>query len=295
MKLLEYLLAAGVLGALRPLPLGALRRAGEAAAAAAWFLLPGPRRTALTNLERSFPDRDAAWARRTARECYRLLGRNLAEVLHLPRLGEGWIRQHVRFEGREHFDAARAEGRGVIALTFHFGNWELAGAVYPRLGIPVAAVAFPQTNRRLDVLIRRNREAAGMKVVYTGHRGTARILRWLESGGVVGLLADQNAGAAGFRLPFLGRHASVSRAPAVLSRRTGAPLLPHFFLREPVDRFCMKIFPPIRVPDTGNAERDLEAATREWLAVQEEMVRKHPEHYFWLHRRWKHYENPEKS
>lgn len=249
------------------------------------------RRRVLEQIQKSFPNKSAEECHSIARGCYLHFGKNLAEAVHLPRLDRAWMEKHIRFEGEAVLQEIDRKKRGMLALTFHFGHWELAGAFYPKYGRKVAVVAFAQTNRRVDALIRKNREQAGMEVIYTGHAGTARILRVLREGGIVGLLADQNAGAAGLKLNFLGRPASVSRAPAVLAYRTEAPLVAHFLWREENACFRFRVFPPLWADRTRKQEEEVERLTRAWLAVQEEMVLAYPEHFFWFHRRWKHYEN----
>jgi KDO2-lipid IV(A) lauroyltransferase len=275
---------------MRVLPLRVARAAGAGLAAALFRLLRKPRRVGAQNLRRAFPGWPEARVQATLRAVYRQLGWSLAEVCRLPSLGAEWAARNVDFEGRDHADRPLKRGRGVVALVSHFGNWELLGAVFARVGYAPKVVAFPQSNRRVDALIRANRESTGMKVVYTGHRGTAELLAHLRGGGMAGILADQNAGEGGLRLPFFGRDCSVAKAPAVLARKTGAAIVPVFLLRGPGHRFTVRVLPEVRVERTGDAEKDVLEATRRWLKVQEDFIREHPDQYFWLHRRWKHFE-----
>lgn len=290
MRTLEYLAVRVLVGLVRILPLGVARALGAALAGAVWALLKRPREVGRRNLQRSFPEWDPGRVQATLKAVYRQLGWSLVEVCRLPDLGADWVAANVDFEGRERVDGPLRRGRGVIALVSHFGNWELLGAIFARVGYAPKVVAFPQSNRRVDELIRANRESTGMKVVYTGHRGTAELLAHLKSGGMAGILADQNAGAGGLRLPFFGRDASVAKAPAVLARKTGAAIVPVFLLRGPGRRFTVKVLPEVAVDRTDDAERDIRETTRRWLKVQEDFIREHPDQYFWLHRRWKHYE-----
>jgi len=289
MKVLEYLSALAFIGLVRFLPLAWARALGRGLAGVAYRLLASPRRVGEVNLRKCFPDWGDAQVRTTLRSLYRQLGWALGEICHLPGLDRHWVEKNVAFEGQERVEGPLARGRGVIALVSHFGNWELHGAVFARRGYDVKVIAFPQSNKRVDDLIRRNRESSGMKVVYTGHKGTGEVLEHLRRGGVVGMLADQNAGDSGLRLPFFGRDCSVAKAPAVLARKTGAALVPIFLVRQEKHRFVSKAMPEVPVSRTDDAEKDVLEATKRWLKVQEDFIREHPDHYFWLHRRWKHY------
>ncbi len=290
MRTIEYLAVLAFATLMRIIPLRPGRALGAGLAGLLFHLLKAPRRVGAGNLRRAFPNWSEGRVQATLRAVYRQLGWSLAEVCHLPSLGPDWVGKNVDFEGREHADRSMRRGRGVVALVSHFGNWELLGAVFARVGYSPRVVAFPQSNRRVDDLIRRNRESTGMKVVYTGHHGTAELLEHLRGGGMVGILADQNAGEGGVRLPFFGRDCSVAKAPAVLARKTGAAIIPVFLLRGPGHRFIVNVLPEVPVDRTSDAEKDIRETTRRWLKVQEDFTREHPDQYFWLHRRWKHYE-----
>lgn len=292
MKKLEYFTVRTALWVFRFLPLSAARAIGLVLAELGWYFLAQPRRTCLKNLSLSFPDWNEKKVRSVARQVYRNLGRSAGETMKLSRVTRGWVDQNVRFVGdNEASRKAAEEKRGVVCLVSHFGNWELQGAVWALMGHPVAVVAFPQSNRQVDELIRKNRESSGMRVIYTGHHGTVELLEHLRNGKVAGILADQNAGKDGLRLPFFGRDCSVAKAPAVLARKTGAALIPMFLLREKDGTFTFITLPEIPVAKTDDVAKDVETTTRAWLKAQEDFIREHPDQYFWVHRRWKHYEN----
>lgn len=292
MKKLEYFAAYAALFVFKIIPLPLARAIGLTLAEIAWYVLPQPRRTCLRNLRLSFPEWDEAKVVTVARQVYRNLGRSVGETLGLSKLKRAWVEKNVKFTGE---DAAVwkavEEKRGVVALVSHFSNWELFGTVAALRGWPLAVVAFPQSNRKVDELVLKNRESSGMKIIYTGHRGTVELLNHLKDGKVGAILADQNAGKDGLRLPFFGRDCSVAKAPAVMARKTGAALIPMFFLREKDNTFTFITLPEIPVVKTDDVVKDVETITRDCLKVQEDFIRAHPEQYFWLHRRWKHYEN----
>jgi Kdo2-lipid IVA lauroyltransferase/acyltransferase len=295
MKILEYLVVLLVVAFMRVIPLSAARSIGAGLADLAYRVLAKPRRVGGRNLHRSFPDWTPVQVDRTLREVYRRMGYALGEVCRLQDFDLRWMERNVSFQDRSAVDAIQGRGRGVIALVCHFSNWELQGALFARWGYRPKVVAFPQSNPHVDRLIRLNRESTGMKIVYTGHKGTIEVLRHLREGGMVGILADQNAGAGGLRLPFFGRDCSVAKAPAVLARKSGAAILPIFLTRGEKHHFTVHVLPEVEVSKTDDAEMDVLETTRRWLAVQEEFIRKRPEEYFWLHSRWKHYEASERS
>jgi KDO2-lipid IV(A) lauroyltransferase len=259
----------------------------------AFWILPKYRKLARKNISESFPHWSALRVDLILKKMYRQLGRNLGEFFYLSRFDSDWLFYHVEFQNQEMVDAVLKKGRGVIALVAHFGNWELHGTIWAKRGYSLKVIAFPQSNKRVDQLIREKRESSGMQVIYTGHQGTRDIIAHLKMGGVVGMLADQNAGDSGLRLSFLGRPCSVSKAPAAIARKTHAALFPTFLLRKKnsPDRFINVVLPEIIVPETDNVEHDILTATQNWVKAQENFIKKNPDHYFWFHRRWKHYEN----
>lgn len=291
MKTLEYLAALVALAFFKAVPLSVGRRLCRMIAAVAWRVLRKPRQTCEHNLRLSFPEWDERKVAATAREVFRHLGLSLAEALKMSTFDRAWVEKNVKFSGMEEVTRRLKAGQGVIGLVSHFGSWELHGTAWALSGYPLAVVAFPQSNKRVDALILRNRVSTGMEIIYTGHRGTARALQCLRSGIVVGLLADQNAGKDGLRLPFFGRDCSVTKAPAVLARKTGAAILPSFLLREKDGTFTHHLLPEVPVDHTDDMEKDVENTTKRFLQVQEDFIRRHPEQYFWVHQRWKHYEN----
>jgi KDO2-lipid IV(A) lauroyltransferase len=291
-KTLEYWAALGALFVFRFIPLRLARAIGVGLSVVLYYLLAQPRRTCLKNLRLSFPEWDEAKVHDVAHQVYRNLGMCFGETLKLSRLKKEWVEKNIRFVGADEVvDRAVAEKRGVVMVGSHFGNWELHGSSWALKGRPVAAVAFPQSNKKVDELVLKNRNASGMKIIYTGHRGTVEILNHLREGKIAAILSDQNAGKDGLRLPFFGRDCSVAKAPAVLARKTGAALIPAFLLREKDGTFTNVTLPEIPIVKTDDVNKDVETITRAWLKVQEDFIREHPDQYFWVHRRWKHYEN----
>jgi Kdo2-lipid IVA lauroyltransferase/acyltransferase len=235
----------------------------------------------------SFPEKDEAEVHRIAREAYRHLGRNVAEIALSPRLGrQGIIDLYEEVVGFELIDAAIAAGRGCICVTGHVGNYELGGAFTAARGVPVDAIARRQANPLFDKYITETRAAMGMVILrdFEAVKGTARALR---DNHLVALIADQGVkGLASTFVPFFGRPAKTPRGPAVFAVRLGSPVLFAVSIRLPNGRFRFQV-ESIPVADTGDRERDIDTTVASYTAALERVVRQYPEQYFWHHRRWR--------
>jgi KDO2-lipid IV(A) lauroyltransferase len=235
----------------------------------------------------AFPELPRDAVRRIARAAYEHLGRIVVETALLPSLGPGGVLE--LFEGVDGWDAiedARAQGKGVIMVTGHLGNWELGGAYIAARGVPVEAVARQMSNPLFDSYLTRTRERVGISVVYDGDavRRTPRALR--DNHGVA-FVSDQGVlGLASTYVPFFGRPAKTPRGPAVFALRFGVPMVFGVALRKPDGRYRLS-FERIPVEDTGARERDVDDLVARYTATLERWVRKAPEQYFWHHRRWR--------
>ncbi len=258
-------------------------------AAAGWVagnVLLVRRRLVAANLARAFPERSSAWRARVARDSYRHLGRVAAAVFGLSRLAPGELRARSRVEGGEVLAEAVARGAGAVLVTGHLGNWEAGGGALACRGLPLDVVARPQNNPLFDRALARARRRLGMNVI-SRHEPVHALLRALRAGRVVALLADQNAHAGGLAVEFFGRPASTARGAALLSLRSGAPLVLGVALHDPAAAVPYRVvLERISVPPTGSLARDLESLTRAHVAALERWVRRHPSQYLWQHRRW---------
>lgn len=285
---LEYVLFRAALAALRALPESWALGVGGALGWAAGSLLRVRRGVTDANLARAFPDRDARWRARVARGSYRNLGREAVAAFRFA--GEPAarvLRRTAQFEGVERLLSAARAGRGAVLLTGHFGNWELAGAAVAARGVELAAVSTRQANRRFDDALVRARAASGVATI---RRGDARreALATLRAGRLVGMVADQDAGAGGLFVDFLGAPASTTRGPALFAVRTGAPL----FLGSCVaiagapGRYRCEV-EEIRCERTGDPGEDVRRLTAAHVRALAERVARRPDQYFWQHRRWR--------
>jgi KDO2-lipid IV(A) lauroyltransferase len=255
---------------------------------AAFFLLVKERRKALHHLqlamggERSFEDR-----KRIALESFRNLGRTFFEVLILDRLTPDELDRLVTFEGEESLKAAAAKGRGVLFVTAHIGNWELMGGIVAKR-YPLAVVAAPIYDRRVEKIMIRLRAAHGIEtLIRDSPSALKRLIAMLRRGGVVGLLIDQDTKTDGVFVPFFHQEAFTPTGPASLAFRTGAAVVVGFIIREGLERHRIILHGPLDLPRTGDIEQDVRVQTARFTKMIEEQIRRTPEQWIWMHRRWK--------
>jgi KDO2-lipid IV(A) lauroyltransferase len=275
-----------VRGAAR-LPPGAARRLGAGLGTLAYWLLPGRRRIALTNLALAFgTSLDPRQRATLARANFRHLGITGLECCRLFVGAADALLDHVEVEGTEHVRVALAQGRGVFYLTAHFGNWELLAAAHRRAGGALSVVVRPLDNPFLEALLARGRQRSGVRLI-PKRAAVPGVRAALARGDCVGILLDQDGGPAGVPVPFFGRPASTSRSLAVLALKTGAPVIPAFIRRLPTGGHRITLEPVVPLSVSGDREADVAACTARFTAVIERHVRAHPEQWFWVHRRWK--------
>jgi KDO2-lipid IV(A) lauroyltransferase len=282
---------------LQLLSLSACRRLADALAWLAYHVDRRHRRVALDNLCHAFPDQyTEAERQRLVRRVYRHFCRVLVEIVHLPRVlhPENW-RRYVTLEGGERLVDGLTSGRPLLLVTGHFGNWEMAGFVLGLLGFRSYAIARPLDNAFLDAFLLRFRQKTGQTIL-TKHGDFERIQGVLQEGGMLGTLADQDAGERGPFVEFFGRPASTHKAVALLALEHDAPLyvvgVPR--VAEPMYyRVCVEdVIDPREYSGRPDAVR---AITQRFTLGLERLVRRHPEQYFWLHRRWKHQPKAKKA
>ncbi len=243
------------------------------------------RRVALENLRHAFPEKTEAERRRIARGAYVNMALAALEALTSSRLSDDELERAVVTENWEPIEQAIRAGKGLLVASAHFGSWELFAEVMARRGIALNAVVRPLRGA-LNAKIVESRRKAGLKLIL--QRGAlSGMVRAVKRGEVVAQLVDQVLPARqGVQVPFFGRPASTTPALSIAARRTGAPVFVVLAAREG-DRLRMFAEGPIPVPDTGDRRRDIAQHVAEITAVIERYVRRYPDQWLWLHRRWK--------
>ncbi|MCX5641705.1 MAG: lysophospholipid acyltransferase family protein [Candidatus Omnitrophica bacterium] len=177
------------------------------------------------------------------REGYFNFGRYLHELYFIPKIDRNFLKLHLEIRGRENLDQAFQQGRGVISLTAHLGNWELAGIFTALLGYPITAVALPHPGSMMNHFFIQRRKVKGVKVVVLGKQ-TKRIITALRQNELVALLGDRAFGPPYLSLKFFGKTALLPAGPAQLAVKLGSPIVPGFLVREN-DKYILFFEPPI--------------------------------------------------
>jgi len=221
-----------------------------------------------------------------AREAFKNIGRTLVEACRLYHgKGQALIDQ-IELRGLEHFEAARAKGKGIIFLTGHCGNWELGALGFSKLcNVPVFVVARKQNNPYLTRMVERMREQYDNRTIYKD--GALRaMLGIIRKNGTIGLLVDQAViKSEGCLIQFLGRPAWASKTPVVMAQRTGVTVLPSFIHREG-KHHVITFFPELQF-SSDESEEGLRTNVQLYSSAIERFIIAHPDDWFWVHRRWK--------
>ena len=257
-----------------------------------WKLLPLRKRVVVDNLRRVFGDAAPdAEIERLAQAHYAHLWRLGTEFLKFRWLSAEGKRKLVSVENLDAFIRAFEGGKGVLILTGHFGNWEVATVAgiqqYPQVHGRFHFVRRPIKPRWLDAIVNRRFRKAGFGVV--GKRGSLdRIVERLEAGDVVVFPFDQHASKPdGIDVEFFGHPAGTFKSLAILALATGAPVLPASSWRKPDGRHVLRFEDPLPVVDHDNTNEAIRRTTRAFNAALERLILRHPEQWYWVHRRWK--------
>jgi len=248
------------------------------------------RQVADDNLRHAFPKLSDAERDRLVRATFCHFLSLVIEIARLPRkLCVGNWRDHVTLVGGDRVVGAMTSGRPALIVTGHFGNWELAGFALGLLGFRTHAVARTLDNPYLDRFLQRFREKTGQRVL--AKKGDYdQITGLLQNAGVLATLADQDAGQRGLFVDFFGRPASTHKAIALMAIEFDAPLVVVGVPRvaEHPRHYQVVVEEVIEPSNYAHRTDAVRAITQRYTAALERLVRRHPEQYFWLHRRWKH-------
>jgi len=281
-----YLGFQGLRGVAQVLPFGASRVVGGALGLAAYGILGAQRRLTEDHLAYAFGESlTPSQRRRVARRVFTNLGRSAVEWLQLPRLSSNDLQRLVASDGVKHLRRAIKQGRGAILLTAHFGNWEVIPPYIISLGFKGGVLARRLRYPEYESFIVSMRGAKGIP---TFTRGSLKeVATLLRANQIIGMLPDQDIDSVdGVFVNFFGHPAYTPIGPAALSLMTGSPILPCFLIREGAG-FRLVIEPPLSAPQAADRTQALTLLTQAWSAVIESYVRRYPDHWVWMHRRWK--------
>jgi KDO2-lipid IV(A) lauroyltransferase len=285
---LEYWPVVAVARTLGRMPRGLARLLAGMLAFAVYWAHSRLRRVGQRNLELGFPELPAGERTRILRGVYIHLGWQLVEFCRMTRYTRENTRGWMRTEGLEHYLAAQARGKGVLIVTGHLGAWELSSFYHSLMGYPMSMVIRPLDNRRLDDFVNGIRCMHGNHVIDKDDFGRGLLLA-MHAGRTVGILMDTNmTPPQGAFVKFFGLDACTGTGVAHIALKTGAAVLPGFALWEPAERqYVLRFGPELAFARTGNVQADILAATQECTRAIEEWIRRYPDQWLWIHRRWK--------
>lgn len=273
--------------------LGALPRpiahaVGIAIGGLVYSLHPRLRKVGRRNLQLAFPEKTAAERQRILRGVYVSLGRLLGETCLFPRYTRANISQIAVYQGFENFDTAEKRGKGVLLLTAHLGGWEVGSFFHSLCGHPMQIVVRPLDNPYVDALVTRYRGLHGNTLI--GKQEFARgLIAAMRQNQTVGILMDTNmTPPQGVFVDFFGRLACTASGLARVALHTGATVVPAFTIWDSALRkYRVEFDRPVELVRTGNDDADATANTARFTKIIEEYVRRYPDQWLWVHRRWK--------
>ncbi len=255
-----------------------------------YHAVPKHRLIALYNLRCAFPEKDMEELIRIAKGVFRNLAITAAEFFSMPSITRENLHEWVEMEGMEHYEAGIAQGKGLLTIIAHFGNWELMPVTFPlflKFPKPSYIIYRPLDSPLLDNIVEHVRTINGHVMIPKGGSGK-RIMELLKENNSIGILSDQNVSAQeGIFVDFFGRPACTHAGLAVLALRSGAPVLPMFMARQKSGKYKFILKPLVEVSQTGDYEKDLLENTQRFTKVVEDVVREYPDQWFWIHQRWK--------
>jgi KDO2-lipid IV(A) lauroyltransferase len=284
---LEYTLAWILVKLVGALPRPLARAAGISLAWTVYLLHRKLRRVGMRNLELAFPEKSAPERKRILRGVFTSLGRQAAEVCLFPKYTRENVSKVVVYEGFENFERALARGKGVLFLTGHLGAWELSAFAHSLYGHPLGIVMRPLDNPYLDRLTRRYRTMHGNKAV---DKDFARgLIAAMRKGETVGVLMDTNMIASqGVFVHFFGIAACTASGLARVALKTDAAVVPGFTIWDAqLQKYRLRFDPAVKLIRSKDREADVIANTQVFTKIIEDYVRRHPDQWLWVHRRWK--------
>jgi KDO2-lipid IV(A) lauroyltransferase len=285
---LEFGLVRAIAYVLGRMPRGWSRLLAVCLAFAVYWCFGRLRRVGMRNLELALPELPAQARKKILKHVYIHLGWQLVEFCRMTRYTAQNTRNWMRTDGLDHYLAAQARGKGVLIITGHLGAWELSSFYHSLMGHPMGMVARKLDNRRLDAYVNGIRCLHGNFVISKDDFGRG-LLKAIHAGATVGILMDTNmTPPQGEFVPFFGIAACTGTGLAHIARQTGAAVLPGFMFWEPAERrYVLRFGAEIEMPRTEDRAADILEGTRRCTAVIESWIRRYPDQWLWIHRRWK--------
>ena len=254
----------------------------------AFWILAKERHKTLGHLTVAFgTEKSAREILKIGEAVFQNLGKTVAELIYFPKITEETVEAWVTFDGLSKLDEVLRQGKGGIILVAHFGNWELLARALSLKGYGGIIIARKVYDERFNRLLAEIRQSRGLRYLFRDE-SPKEMLRILHQNQFLGILADQDIDSVdGIFVPFFGKEAYTPVAPARFALSSGAPIIPCFMLREENGRHRLVVEEPLFAPNGSQKGEAVRELTRRWMAVTESYVRRYPDHWVWMHRRWK--------
>jgi KDO2-lipid IV(A) lauroyltransferase len=224
---------------------------------------------------------------RVSKRIFQHFGISLVELLQMTCFTQQELASHVRIEGKEFLTAALAKQKGIVFVTAHLGNYEMAAQSFPCvLGLPLTSIAKKMRNVRLNRLIHNTRTRFGNQIIYK-KGALPEMMQTLRRGGMITILMDVSRRFDGVEVNFFGRRATATPSAALLGLRCKSPILPAFSYRDPKGQLITQVEPPVKIERSTDLRVDLQTNTQRITDRIERAVRRHPEQWNWMLKRWK--------
>jgi KDO2-lipid IV(A) lauroyltransferase len=284
----EYWALRLLVTALGALPRPLARAVGAGLGRLAWVASRRLREVGLRNLAMAFPEKTDAEREQILRGEYRSLGWQIAEFCGMTSWTRESASKFIRYDGLEHYLAAREKGKGVLVLTAHLGAWELSSFFHSLMGYPMSMVIRRLDNERVDSFVDGIRSMHGNKTLHKDDFARG-LLQAMHRGETVGILMDTNmTPPQGVFVPFFGVDACTASGMARVALHSGAAVLPGFLAWDESERkYVLHFGEELALVKSGDREQDIVANTALFTATLESCIRRYPEQWLWVHRRWK--------
>ena len=240
------------------------------------------REAVINNLRVILPNESQPEIRRKAEKVFVNFSLYLVEFLRFSMIDRSYIDKHISVIGRENLENSLKSGKGVILLTAHLGNWELAGMALSLLGYQLMVIALDHKNKRINKFFKQRRQSKGIEVVSLGV-SVKQCFKALRDNKVVAILGDRDFSNTGYSMDFLGRKKKIPRGPVALALRTGAPIIPLFITRDKTDHILMECLAPLEI--SGETE-ELEIM-KQYVKLIERKIYDDPTQWLMFREFWK--------
>lgn len=268
------------------LPLKAAYFIAEVIADIYFYAAKKDREGVINNLRAILSAEEAKNIELNARCVFRNFAKYLVDFFRIEKIDKRFVQKYVEFVNLHNMDEGLKLGRGVIGLTAHLGNFELAGVVSAIMGYPINAVVLEHLNKKINRLFIRQRQHKGVTVIPVG-ASVKRCFASLNSNEIVALVGDRVFSDHGIKVKFLGKEVMIPKGPAAFSIKTGAPIVPGFMIRKPDNRLKLIMEKPIIYEPTGDFEKDVVQLTQQYIPIFEKYIKMYPTQWFMFREFWK--------